>query len=175
MLSSTLPFLLVAAAIPKAIAQTSLTTSDQLTIVNQINLHQTYIDADSSYASAVRWLSLYWPEATFTANDKFGTVSRTGADPINDDGIKYLYDFDHSVFPLSDWFHSLGPHQFVDFDGSGTPVYNAQNQTRVHWRWRVDWKVNTTGQSASRTSLLLCSNKRITACHLGDNLRDSAR
>lgn len=79
------------------------------------------------------------------------SVSLTLLTVILVDGMKYLYDFHHSVFPIGDWFHTLGVYQFIDIDTTTlTPVYGPNNQTRLHWRWRVDWKVNTTGKSRIR-------------------------
>ncbi|KAL9618552.1 MAG: hypothetical protein Q9160_006736 [Pyrenula sp. 1 TL-2023] len=137
-----------------SLATYALSTADQLTIINQLNLHQTYIDNDSSYASAALWLSLYWPDAIFTANDKFGSTTWYGADPKNDSSLKQAYDFDHSVFPLNDWFHNVDVYQFVDLDPF-TPMTDTTPSTsttaKVHWRWRVNWKVNTTGVVSTGT------------------------
>lgn len=123
----------------------TLSTDDQVAIINQINLHQVYIDGTRSYADAANWLSLYWPEATFTNTDKFGTSSRSGANISDDQGLKYFYDFDHSVFPLDDWFHSVGAWHFVDLNNT------TATQAGIHWRWRVDWKANTTGVVSTGT------------------------
>ena len=133
-------FLLVATSVALQIAvptRAAITSSDQLAILTQMNLHQAYIDNDASLASAKLWLSLYWPEAIFINTDGFGTVNRTGSDPKNNEGLKYFYDFDHSLFPLNQWYHTVGTWRFIDL-GSDT-------QAGVHWRWRVDWKANATG------------------------------
>jgi hypothetical protein len=50
-------------------------------------------------------------------------------------GLKQLYDYAHSVFPLQKWSHSLGP--FV-IEGTG-------NEAIVEWRWIVSWRAEKEG------------------------------
>lgn len=137
--------LLLGSLISIAPSPTSATISatDQLAILTQMNLHQSYIDNDASLAAAKLWLSLYWPEATFTNTDGFGTVSRNGSGPTNNEGLKFFYDLDHSLFPLNQWYHTVGTWRFIDL-GDDT-------RAGVHWRWRVDWKTNATGVVSTGT------------------------
>ena len=100
---------------------------DYISILQQLNLHQEYIDnpPDAQYSSL--YVSLYWPEAVFTSYDLLAGKTVGNGHP----GIKQAYDYDHSVFPLYQWFHTVGRFNI-----------SVVNQTRasVHWRWRVDWK-----------------------------------
>lgn len=106
---------------------TTSVADDYFSILQQLNLHQQYIDEPFSAANAAKYLSLYWPEAVFTSYDLLVGETVGKGHP----GIKQAYDYDHSVFPLDQWFHTLGLFNI-----------NVTNETKatVHWRWRVDWK-----------------------------------
>jgi hypothetical protein len=73
----------------------TLTTSDKFAIVEQLNLHQAYIDNDGSCHNAKLYASLYWPDASFRAIDPNRDGTATGHVQI-----RGAYDYDHSVFPL---------------------------------------------------------------------------
>jgi hypothetical protein len=106
-----------------------LSASDKFEILEQLNLHQRYIDNDASLESAQKYQSLYWPEAKFTVND-IRQVTFEGFD-----GMKQMYDFAHSVFPIHKMRHSLGT--FV-ISGSG-------NEAFVEWHWIVSWREDDKG------------------------------
>jgi hypothetical protein len=107
-----------------------LTFEGHFEIFTQLNLHQAYIDHDASSASAEQYVNLYWPEANRTVLNPDRETLFSGPD-----GLKMNIDFAHSVFPLSQWAHSLGPFEITDVGGG---IANT------HWRWRVDWQANTT-------------------------------
>lgn len=113
-----------------------LTPIDRFLIFEQLQLHQHYIDNDASLASAQKYVSLYWPEASFTVIDPDRRTTFQGPDEL-----KMNYDFAHSVFPLYQWAHSMGPFEITGQD----------NTAYVSWRWRVDWKANTTGVVSTGT------------------------
>lgn len=104
----------------------ALTTSDKFEILEQLHLHQRYIDNDASRASADKYLSLYWPEGKMNVHD---LRNQTFEGPK---GLKQMYDYAHSVFPIDKWRHSLGT--FV-IDGAG-------NRATVEWHWIVSWREN---------------------------------
>ncbi|WP_342705531.1 nuclear transport factor 2 family protein [Burkholderia arboris] len=106
-----------------------LSSIDRFEIFEQLHRHQRYIDNDASRASAELYVSLYWPEATFTVND-IRENTFTGAD-----GLKLLYDYAHSVFPMDRMRHSLGT--FV-IEGDG-------RHARVEWNWIVTWRAGAEG------------------------------
>ncbi|UMR32424.1 nuclear transport factor 2 family protein [Massilia sp. MB5] len=106
-----------------------LTVADRFQIFEQLNLHQRYIDNDGSRESAEKYVSLYWPEATFKVNDIRTNLFEGPA------GLKQLYDYAHSVFPLEKMRHALGT--FV-IEGSG-------NSASVEWNWIVTWKAEKQG------------------------------
>lgn len=106
-----------------------LTFEDRFEIFEQINLHQRYIDNDASRESAAKYVSLYWEDATFTVND-VRQNQFNGAD-----GMKQLYDYAHSVFPIHKMRHALGT--FV--------IEGAGNQATVEWNWIVTWKAEKQG------------------------------
>ena len=107
----------------------NLSLEDRFAIFEQLNLHQRCIDNDPSRASADKYVDLYWPEATFTVRDLRNTVFQ------GPDGLKQLYDYAHSVFPLQKWSHSLGAFQI---EGSG-------DSASAEWRWIVSWKAEKEG------------------------------
>ncbi len=88
----------------------SLDILDRFAIFEQLHAHQRAIDADASRASAMAYVSLYWPEATFTVHD-LRHVTFYG-----ESGLKQFYDYAHRVFPLAKWWHDLGP---VAISGAG--------------------------------------------------------
>lgn len=112
-----------------------LTALDRFEIFEQLVLHQRYIDNDPSRESADKYVDLYWPEATFTVHD---LRSQTFTGP---EGLKSLYDFAHSVFPLEKWFHDVG---WFEIEGAG-------DTATVSWRWRVNWKEGNEGVVSTGT------------------------
>lgn len=101
-----------------------MSTIDRFEIFEQLHLHQRYIDNDASRASAELYASLYWPEARFTVNDIRQNVFDGPA------GMKQLYDYAHSVFPMQRMRHSLGT--FV--------IQGAGDAATVEWNWVVTWR-----------------------------------
>jgi SnoaL-like domain len=101
-----------------------LTSEDRFEIFEQINLHQRYIDNDASRESATKYVSLYWEDATFTVID----IRRAEFNGM--DGLKQLYDYAHSVFPLHKMRHALGT---LVIEGTG-------NDATAEWNWIVTWK-----------------------------------
>ena len=132
---------LLATAISTATAS-PLTVADKFNIVEQLNLHQAYIDNDGSCANARLYASLYWPEASFRAIDPNRDGTATG-----DVEIRGAYDFDHSVFPLYMWRHSVGAWEI----SPGADGPSGEQRADVFWKWRVDWKANTTGVVSTGT------------------------
>ncbi|MBC8151979.1 MAG: nuclear transport factor 2 family protein [Bacteroidetes bacterium] len=112
-----------------------LTTGDRFEIFEQLNLHQRYIDNDASLESAKKYMSLYWPEAKMTVHD-LRNQTFEGLE-----GIKQVYDYAHSVFPIAKWQHSLGA--FV-IEGSG-------NDATVEWHWVVNWREDKEGVVSTGT------------------------
>lgn len=130
-----------ALAIWTAVAS-SLTISDKFTLVEEFNKHQAYIDNNGTCPNAHLYASLYWPEATFRAIDPnrdgtaYGRVQIRGA-----------FDYDHSVFPLYQWRHSVGAWEIYPAEASS----NGNQRATAYWKWRVDWKANTTGVVSTGT------------------------
>ena len=112
-----------------------LTTSDRFEIFEQLNRHQHYIDNDPSLVSAQKYQSLYWPEGRMTVNDVRHVTFEGPA------GMKQMYDYAHSVFPLHDWSHSMG---VFAIEGAG-------NEATVVWRWVVSWKAGKEGVVSTGT------------------------
>jgi len=115
--------------------QTPLTSADRFEIFEQINLHQRCIDNDAGIASARKYQDLYWPEATFTVHD---LRSQTFEGP---EGLKQLYDYAHSVFPLHQWSHSVGAFE----------IAGAGEQATADWRWIVSFREGGTGTVSTGT------------------------
>ena len=109
--------------------ENALTAIDKFEIFEQLNLHQHRIDGDASREAAMAYVDLYWPDATFTVHDLRHATFQ------GPDGLKRLYDYAHSVFPLHKWWHSLGP---VVITGSG-------DEASAEWRWIVSWKADREG------------------------------
>ncbi len=112
-----------------------LTVADRFEIYEQLVRHQRYIDNDASRASADKYVGLYWPDATFTVHD---LRAQTFTGP---EGLKSLYDYAHSVFPLEQWFHDVG---WFEIDGGGDTAV-------VSWRWLVHWKEGNQGVVSTGT------------------------
>ena len=113
----------------------SLSVVDRFAIFEQLNLHQRCIDNDSSIESVHKYQALYWPDASFTVND-IRQVTFEGMD-----GLKQLYDYAHSVFPLHKWSHSVG---WFAIEGEG-------DDATVEWRWIVSWRQEGEGVVSTGT------------------------
>lgn len=112
-----------------------LTTHDRFEIFEQLHLHQHCIDNDASLGSAQEYVDLYWPNAKFTVRD-IRTQTFDGPD-----GLKQLYDFAHSVFPLHKMRHALGTFK----------ITGAGEDANVTWRWTVSWKAEKEGVLSTGT------------------------
>ncbi len=115
--------------------QSVLTTEHRFTIFEQLNQHQRRIDTPWGRESVDKYLDLYWPEGSFVVNDLRHSVF-TGAE-----GLKQMFDYAHSVFPLDKWFHTMG---CFEIEGNGT-FATAQ------WRWCVNWKAEGQGVVSTGT------------------------
>ena len=113
----------------------NLTVQDHFAIFEQLHLHQRCIDNDPSPESVTKYVDLYWPEAKFTVHD-LRDVTFDGPD-----GLKRLYDYAHSVFPLEKWSHSVGAFA-IEGDG---------DQACAEWRWIVSWRAEQTGTVSTGT------------------------
>ena len=102
----------------------ALGVTDRFEIFEQLHRHQRCIDSDASRESAHQYVDLYWPEAKFTVHDLRDQIFE------GPDGLKQMYDYAHSVFPIHKWRHALGT--FV-IEGTG-------DQARVEWNWIVSWR-----------------------------------
>lgn len=109
--------------------QTPLTASDRFEIFEQLNLHQRCIDNDPSRESASKYVDLYWPEARFSVKDIRENVFN------GVEGLKQLYDYAHSVFPMQKMRHALGT--FV--------IEGGDDVANVEWNWIVTWKAEKQG------------------------------
>jgi hypothetical protein len=112
-----------------------LTAIDRFEILEQLQLHQRCIDNDGSRASAMKYVDLFWPEAKFTVHD---LRHMTFEGP---EGLKQLYDYAHSVFPIHKMFHTMGT--FV-IEGSG-------DEATAEWRWIVSWREDQIGTLSTGT------------------------
>jgi len=112
-----------------------LLTSDRFEIFEQLNLHQRCIDNDASHASAMQYVDLYWPDAKFFVKD-IRESTFEGAE-----GLKMLYDYAHSVFPLNKMRHALGT--FV--------IEGAGNHATAEWNWIVTWRDGKEGVLSTGT------------------------
>lgn len=113
----------------------TLTFQDRFAIFEQLNLHQRLIDTAWGREQAQAYVELYWPEGAFNVIDIRHTTFE-GAD-----GLKQMFDYAHSVFPLDKMFHTMGPFQI---SGSGS---NAV----ADWRWIVNWKEEQKGVLSTGT------------------------
>jgi hypothetical protein len=116
-------------------AAKALTAVDRFEIYEQLQRHQRCIDNDGSHSSAMKYIDLYWPEAKFTVHD---LRHMTFEGP---DGLKKLYDYAHSVFPLHKWFHTVGN---FDIRGQG-------DVAEASWRWIVSWRDDQIGTVSTGT------------------------
>ncbi|MDB5964717.1 MAG: hypothetical protein JWQ72_1217, partial [Polaromonas sp.] len=113
-----------------------LSTSDRFELFEQINLHQRCIDNDASRESAAKYVELYWPEASFTVKDIRQNVFQ------GLDGMKQLYDYAHSVFPMHRMRHALGTFAIEA---------QAEDKASVEWNWIVSWKDGNEGVLSTGT------------------------
>jgi hypothetical protein len=113
----------------------ALTVTDRFEIFEQLQRHQRCIDNDASRASAMKYVDLYWPEAKFTVHD-LRHVTFEGRE-----GLKQLYDYAHSVFPIHKMFHTVG-----NFD-----IHGQDNVAEVSWRWIVSWRADRSGTLSTGT------------------------
>ena len=116
-------------------ANNSFGPIDRFTIFEQMSLHQRVIDKGWGLAQAELYNSLYWPEGKFNIND-LRTTTYDGHD-----GMKQMFDYAHSVFPMNEWSHSMGA---FEIDGVG-------GRAEVHWRWVVSWKAGQVGTVSTGT------------------------
>jgi hypothetical protein len=112
-----------------------LLTSDRFEIFEQLHQHQRRIDNDASHASAMKYVDLYWPEAKFYVKD---IRENTFEGP---EGLKQLYDYAHSVFPIHKMRHDLGT--FV--------IEGAGNHATAEWNWIVTWREGKEGVLSTGT------------------------
>ena len=131
-----LPFI-----ISSSVAQT-LSPMDRFSIYEQISLHQTYIDTELTCADAHAYADLYWPGASFRVIDPNRDSTVTGHC-----NIRSNFDYAHSVFPLYMWRHSVGAFK-IDPTDAGP---DGEARAKAFWKWRVDWKANTTGVVSTGT------------------------
>ena len=112
-----------------------LSLLDRFEIFEQLNLHQRLIDTPWGKESVERYIELYWPEGQFVVNDlRHATFSGPA-------GLKQMFDYAHSVFPLDKWFHTMGPFQIC---GSGSTA-------AASWRWLVNWRQDGAGVVSTGT------------------------
>jgi hypothetical protein len=112
-----------------------LTVQDRFEIFEQLNKHQRAIDAGPGTAAVNNYNSLYWPEAKFHV---FDVREATFEGP---EGMKQMYDYAHSVFPIEKWFHTMGPFE----------ITGAGDEARVEWRWIVSWREGHVGTVSTGT------------------------
>lgn len=112
-----------------------LTLEDRWTVFEQMNLHQVSIDAGWGREQADAYVDLYWPEGRFTVID---LRHQTFEGPK---GLKQMYDYAHSVFPIQKWSHDMGPFRMAGGGGRAT----------VHWRWVVRWRSEIQGLVSTGT------------------------
>lgn len=115
-----------------------LSLLDRFAIYEQLALHQSYIDNPPDCIYAEKYANLYWPEASFTVIDPDRETTFTGPKEL-----RANYDYAHTVFPLYQWAHSVPVWEISES--------RTSNQAKVHWRWRVDWRSNTTGVVSTGT------------------------
>jgi len=106
-----------------------LTVQDRFEIFEQLNKHQRAIDADPGRPAVDSYNALYWPEAKFHV---FDLREATFEGP---EGMKQMYDYAHSVFPIEKWFHTMGPFE----------ITGAGDEARAEWRWVVSWREGHAG------------------------------
>lgn len=109
--------------------------TDRFSILEQLSMHQRIIDKGWGAEQVDQYRALYWPEGKFNINDLRTT---TYAGP---DGMKQMFDYAHSVFPMDKWSHSIGAFEIT---GSG-------DRAEAHWRWVVSWKAEQVGTVSTGT------------------------
>jgi hypothetical protein len=112
-----------------------LTVADRFELFEHLQRHQRCIDNDGSRTSAMKYVDLYWPEAKFTVHDLRDTTFE------RPEGLKKLYDYAHSVFPLHKWFHTVGS---FDIRGEG-------DTAEVFWQWIVSGREEKIGTVSTGT------------------------
>jgi hypothetical protein len=112
-----------------------LNAIDRFAILEQLNLYQRRIDTPWGSASAQHYVDLYWPEGKFYVYDLREAVFAGPA------GLKEMFDFAHSVFPMEKWFHSMGVSEIT---GTG-------DEAAASWRWTVSWKTDHVGTVSTGT------------------------
>jgi hypothetical protein len=116
-----------------------LTTTDRFEIFEQLNWHQRRIDTPWGRESAERYADLYWPEGQFNVHDLRDSTFEGRK------GMKEMFDYAHSVFPLDRWFHSMGAFE----------IAGAGNEATANWRWIASWKADHIGTVSTGT----CSDR----------------
>ena len=106
-----------------------LTVFDRFEIFEQLNLHQRRIDTPWGLESAEKYTDLYWPDGKFNVHD----IRNSSFQGRN--GMKEMFDYAHSVFPMESWFHSMGVFE----------IAGAGDEATANWRWMVSWKANNIG------------------------------
>lgn len=112
-----------------------LSVADRFTIYEQLNMHQRVIDKGWGREQVDLYNGLYWPEGKFNIND-LRTTTYEGPD-----GLKQMFDYAHSVFPMDEWSHAMGA---FEIDGQG-------DRAEAHWRWVVSWKDGQVGTVSTGT------------------------
>ena len=112
-----------------------LTVLDRFEISEQLNRHQRAIDGGPGKVAVENYNSLYWPEAKFHV---FDLREATFEGPT---GMKQMYDYAHSVFPIEKWFHTMGPFE----------ITGAGDEARAEWRWIVSWREGHVGTVSTGT------------------------
>ena len=112
-----------------------LTVQDRFEIFEQLNKHQRAIDAGAGKAAADGYNALYWPEAKFHVLDLREATFEGPA------GMKQMYDYAHSVFPIEKWFHTMGPFE----------ITGAGDSAKAEWRWIVSWREGHVGTVSTGT------------------------
>ena len=112
-----------------------LSLLDRFAIFEQLNLHQRCIDRGWGAEQAEAYGTLYWPEGKFNVRD-LRTVTFEGPG-----GMKQMFDYAHSVFPMVKWFHSMGAFE----------IAGAGDRAEAHWRWTVSWKADGAGTVSTGT------------------------
>ncbi len=112
-----------------------LSVEDRFAIFEQMNLHQQSIDAGWGREQAAAYVDLYWPGGKMIVRD-IRDVTFEGAD-----GLKRMYDYAHSVFPIEKWSHDMGPFRI---EGSGS-------RATARWRWAVKWRHEIQGTVSTGT------------------------
>ncbi|MGI4756031.1 MAG: hypothetical protein ACRYGF_04190 [Janthinobacterium lividum] len=116
-------------------ASDALTFQDRFSIFEQLNLHQRCIDTPWGAEAAAQYVDIYWPEGKFVLNDVRHTEFS------QPEGLKRMFDYAHSVFPLNKWFHTIGPFEIT---GNTT-------EAKTEWRWSVNCKAEKEGVVSTGT------------------------